>query len=68
MPEVGIENAVDGYWLNMGTLAVDALRDSLREDLTPRRREVIAEYLGSIMDNAYNMGIRLGKSSLNIKK
>lgn len=52
---------VDGYWLNMGKIAVDSLGPTLRDDLTPRCREIIAEYLGGIMDMAYNMGIRLGR-------
>lgn len=51
----------DGYWIRMGALAVDALTECLRADLTPRRKEIIAEYLGGVMDDAYNMGIRLGE-------
>lgn len=55
------DQSVDGYWKRMGALATDALSTSLHPDLTLRRRELIAEYLGVVMDNAYNMGIRLGR-------
>lgn len=53
---------VDGYWLRIGALAVEALAPILRPDITPRRRELTGEYLGGLMDNAYKMGIRLGES------
>lgn len=62
------EPPTDGYWLNTGKLAVEALSDSLLPDLTVRRRELIAEYLGGVMDNAYNMGIRLGKFSVQLDR
>ena len=65
MPE---EKVADRYWLKMGALAVESLSDVLRDDLTPRRREIVAEYLGSIMDNAYDMGIRLGKFSSDLQR
>lgn len=50
----------DGYWVKMGRNAVEALAFTWRPDLTPQRKEVIAQYLGGILDDAYNMGIRLG--------
>jgi hypothetical protein len=62
------ERVPDGYWLKMGARAVDALTDSLRSDLTKRRRELLAEYLGQIMDNAYGMGIRLGELSAQVSE
>jgi hypothetical protein len=55
------EQKPDGYFVNMGTLCADALTDVLRPDLTPRRKEIIAEYLAGLLDNFYNMGIRLGQ-------
>lgn len=57
------EKVIDGYWKRMGKLAVEALGDVLRDDLTPRRREITAEYLGGIMEHANEMGMRFGKLS-----
>ena len=61
------EKPTDGYWLKMGALAVEALEDTLRSDLTKRRKEIIAEYLGGLLDNAYEMGIRLGNLQQRMK-
>lgn len=56
------EKKIDGYWLRMGGLAVEALSETLHPDLTDRRKEIIAEYLGELFDNAYDMGIKLGRA------
>ena len=61
------DDVVDGYWIRIGKLAVEALSDILRSDLTTRRREIIAEYLGGIFDNAYRMGIRAGEFSARLE-
>lgn len=58
----------DGYWLQMGTRATEALKDVLRDDLTPRRREVVAEYLGGLMDMAYNSGLGLGRMAERLRR
>jgi len=57
-----VESIVDGYWIKMGGLACEALTDVLLADLTPRRKEIIAEYLGEMFANAYEMGIKLGRA------
>ena len=59
---------VDRYWENMGVMAVEALSEVLHPDLTPHRRKLIAEYLAGIMDNAYNMGIKLGELNAKLKR
>jgi hypothetical protein len=57
----------DGYWLRIGERAVQVLACELRDDVTEQQRKHIAEYLGSIMDNAYDMGIKLGELSAKYK-
>lgn len=58
--QVSDDIPVDGYWLKQAECMVAALQDVLRLDLTARRRELIAEYLGGILDAGYKMGMRMG--------
>jgi hypothetical protein len=51
----------DGYWLKMGAMMVEAITSNLHPDLTDRRREILGEYFGEMLDNAHNMGICLGE-------
>lgn len=55
------DEKVDGYWLRMGALMTNALDGVLRPDLTPCRKEIVSQYFGKLLDNAYKMGIRLGE-------
>lgn len=57
----------DGYWLKMGGEMVIALSDVLLPDLTEHRKEIVGEYFGELLDNAYKMGIRLGAAQERYK-
>jgi hypothetical protein len=53
---------IDGYWLRMGGLLVEAIDDCLTPDVTGKQQEVLAEYMGGLLENAYEMGVRLGEA------
>lgn len=61
------EHPPDGYWVKLGTQMVEALGDLLYPDLTARRKEILAEYLGGALDMAHNSGIKLGKLAAKLE-
>lgn len=54
------EYEVDDYWVKMGAAAFDSMSGFLRPDMGDMEKEVLVQYLGEILDNAYEMGVRLG--------
>lgn len=54
---------IDGYWLRMGHLAVDTLMaEGIIKDLSPEQIGSIAEWVGGLLGNAHDMGMRLGET------
>lgn len=57
---------IDGYWLRMGYMLADTLRDA--DTLNPTvpqstdQMTALAEYFGGLMEQAHDMGMRLGES------
>lgn len=57
------EKKVDGYWLRMGSLMVDTLsRENIVSTLDEQQRKTVAEYLAGSLEDAHEMGMRLGES------
>lgn len=57
------ESKIDGYWLRMGHLAIDALMTANRvRSLSPSEIAVIAEWFGYLLSEVHDMGMRLGEA------
>ncbi len=54
---------IDGYWLRMGHLAIDAMmsRSLTKSSLSPEEISEASEWLAGLFSNAHDMGMRLGE-------
>lgn len=55
---------LDGYWLRMGNMLLDSLieRKVIPSVLSAGENSALAEYLGGLLSDAHDMGMRLGEA------
>lgn len=54
---------LDGYWLRMGHLAIDALVTAGHtKPMTAEEDAVVAEWFGYLLNEAHDVGMRLGEA------
>lgn len=54
------KHEIDGYWGKMADLMIEAMSGLLRSDLSDSEKTIASGYVAEALDNAYEMGIRLG--------